>query len=41
MNESVISLIWVAAWNRLTSRPVARAVISRGPASSSVTRMPW
>ena len=37
MNDSVISLIWVAAWNTLTSRPVASAASSSGADSSTVT----
>src|ERR1035437_4352184 len=37
MNDSVISLIWVAAWNTLTTSPVISAAKSGGPDSSKVT----
>src|SRR3954468_18388517 len=37
MNDKVISLIDVAAWNMPTMRPTASAVSSNGAASKSVT----
>src|SRR5450759_3282896 len=36
MNDRVISLIWVAAWNTLTIRPVRRAASRGGPDISKV-----
>ncbi len=41
MNDSVISLIWVAAWNTPTSKPIASAASSSGAASSIVISSAW
>src|ERR1700723_3747994 len=41
MKERVLSLICVAAWNRLTTRPTISAVSNNGEASSRPTYMAW
>ncbi|MNT88314.1 hypothetical protein D3C72_2288550 [compost metagenome] len=37
INDNVISLIWVAACSRLTTRPLIKAASSIGAASASAT----
>ncbi|EGP44159.1 hypothetical protein AXXA_22400 [Achromobacter insuavis AXX-A] len=41
MNDSVISLICVAAWKMLITRPTIRVMISSGPAIASATFIAW
>ncbi|CFP70483.1 Uncharacterised protein [Bordetella pertussis] len=41
MNDSVISLICVAAWKMLMTRPTMSVTSSSGPASARATLSAW